>query len=76
MNVAVGALVFRELDVLGVSCCNAEEFAAAVDLIRRNRDIAAGLVTHEFPFEHAPEGLIYAMEHPAEVLKAVVRVDA
>ena len=25
----------RELDVLGVSCCNADEFAAAVDLVRQ-----------------------------------------
>jgi L-gulonate 5-dehydrogenase len=73
--VAVGSLVFRELDLLGVSCCSAEEFAAAVGLVERNRDLAAGLVTHEFPFEQAPEALVYAMEHPAEVLKAVIRME-
>ena len=27
---------FRELDVLGVSCCNAGEFAEAIELVRRN----------------------------------------
>ena len=34
------------------------------------------LVTHEFSLEQAPEAIAYAMEHPAEVMKAVVRVDA
>jgi L-gulonate 5-dehydrogenase len=74
VRVAVGSLVFRELDLLGVSCASSEEFAAAVELVGRNRERAAGLVTHEFPFEQAPEALVYAMDHPAEVLKAVVRL--
>jgi L-gulonate 5-dehydrogenase len=74
-RVAVGSLVFRELDLLGVSCASAEEFAAAVELVGRNRERAAGLVTHEFPFERAPEALVYAMEHPAEVMKTVVRLE-
>lgn len=72
--VRVGRLPFKELDVLGVSCCNAEEFAAAVDLVSRRRDVAAPLVTHEFSLDQAPEGIAYAMQHPAEVMKAVVRV--
>ena len=33
------------------------------------------LVTHEFTLEQAPEAIVYAIEHPAEVMKAVVRVD-
>jgi L-gulonate 5-dehydrogenase len=76
VSIAVGSLVFRELDVLGVSCCSPEEFAASVELVDRNRDRARSLVTHEFPFERAPEGLAYAMEHPADVLKAVIRMEA
>ncbi len=76
VEVAVGSLVFRELDLLGVSCCSAEEFAAAVALVDRNRELAAGLVTHEFPFEQTPDGLTYALEHPGEVMKAVIRMDA
>ena len=49
---------------------------AAVDLVSRRRDAAAGLVTHEFPLERAPEAIAYAIEHPVEVMKAVVRLDA
>jgi L-gulonate 5-dehydrogenase len=74
--IRVGALPFKELDLLGVSCCAADEFAAAVDLVSRRRDAAAPLVTHEFPLERAPEAIAYAMEHPAEVMKAVVRLEA
>jgi L-gulonate 5-dehydrogenase len=74
--VRVGDLPLKEIDVLGVSCCGADEFAAAVDLVGRRRDVAAGLVTHEFPLEQAPAAIEYAIAHPAEVMKAVVRVDA
>ena len=71
----VGALPFKEIDVLGVSCCGSDEFAEAVDLVGRRREAAAGLVTHEFTLEQAPEAIAYAMQHPAEVMKAVVRLD-
>jgi L-gulonate 5-dehydrogenase len=74
--VRVGDLPLKEIDVLGVSCCGADEFAAAVDLVGRRRDVAAGLVTHEFPLEQAPAAIAYAIAHPTEVMKAVVRVDA
>ena len=72
--IRVGALPFKELDLLGVSCCRAEDFAAAVDLVTRRADVASGLVTHEFDLEQAPDAIDYAMAHPAEVMKAVVRV--
>ena len=74
--VRVGDLPFKEIDLLGTSCCGADEFAQAVELVGRRRDAAAGLVTHEFPLERAPEAIAYAMGHPDEVMKAVVRVDA
>jgi threonine dehydrogenase-like Zn-dependent dehydrogenase len=74
--VRVGDLPLKEIDVLGVSCCGSDEFAEAVDLVGRRRDVAAGLVTHEFTLEQAPEAMAYAIEHPAEVMKAVVRLDA
>ena len=73
--VRVGDLPLKEIDVLGVSCCGAEEFAAAVELVGRRRDAAAGLVTHEFGLEQAPDAIAYAIAHPAEVMKAVVRLD-
>ena len=74
--VRVGDLPLKEIDVLGVSCCGSGEFAEAVDLVGRRRDVAAGLVTHEFPLEQAPEAIAYAIAHPTEVMKAVVRLDA
>jgi threonine dehydrogenase-like Zn-dependent dehydrogenase len=72
--IRVGDLPFKEIDVLGVSCCGATEFAAAVDLVSRRKDVAASLVTHEFSLEQAPEAIEFAMRNPTEVMKAVVRV--
>jgi len=71
----VGDLAYKEIDLLGVSCCNGDEFAEAVSLVARRRDALAGLVTHEFPLEQAPEAIAYAMQHPAEVMKAVIRLE-
>ena len=62
--VRVGDLPFRELDLLGSSCCGADDFAAAVELVGRRRDEAAPLVTHQFTLEQAPEAMAYAMAHP------------
>ena len=73
--VRVGDLPFRELDLLGSSCCSADDFAAAVELVGRRREAVAALVTHEFTLEQAPEAIAFAMAHPAEVMKAVVRLD-
>jgi threonine dehydrogenase-like Zn-dependent dehydrogenase len=71
----ISDLAFKEVDLLGVSCCNAEEFGDAVSLVARRHDVLAGLITHEFPFERAHDAMTYAIEHPAEVMKAVVRLD-
>lgn len=70
----VGDLAFKELDLLGVSCCDASGFADAVSLVARREEGLRGLVTHEFALEETHEAMIYAMEHPAEVMKAVVRL--
>jgi L-gulonate 5-dehydrogenase len=72
----IGDLAFKELDLLGVSCCDAGGFAEAVDLVARREDELRGLVTHEFGLDDAPEAIAYAIEHPAEVMKAVVRLEA
>ena len=61
--------------MLGVSCCGSEEFAEAVGLVERHSGLLGRLVTHEFPLERAPEALVYAMENPLEVMKAVIRND-
>lgn len=70
----VGALPFRELDVLGVSCCAGEDFAEAADLVARWSDAVEPLISHEFSLEEAPEAIAFAIEHPAEVMKAMVHV--
>ena len=70
----IGALPFRELDVLGVSCCQGPEFAVAADLVTRYRDAVSPLITHEFSLEETPEAFAFAIEHPTEVMKAVVHV--
>ena len=70
----IGDLAFKELDVLGVSCCDAGGFAAAVSLVARREDALAGLVTHEFPLEQTPAAIEYSMRNPAEVMKTVIRL--
>ncbi len=71
----VGDLAFREIDVLGVSCCNGDEFAEAASLVARRQDALAGLVTHEFSLDETPSAIDYAIRHPAEVMKAIIRLE-
>jgi threonine dehydrogenase-like Zn-dependent dehydrogenase len=70
----IGALPFRELDLLGVSCCTSDDFAEAANLVSRRRDAVEPLISHEFELEDAPAAIAFAIEHPAEVMKAVVHV--
>ena len=71
----VGDLAFREIDVLGVSCCNGDEFAEAVSLVARRQDTLAGLITHDFSLDETPVAIDYAIRHPAEVMKAMIRLE-
>jgi L-gulonate 5-dehydrogenase len=73
VSLRLGVLTEKELDVLGVSVCNAGEFAAAVDLVERHAEVLRQLVTHEYPLERAPEAIAFAMAHPSEVMKVVIR---
>jgi threonine dehydrogenase-like Zn-dependent dehydrogenase len=70
----VFGFVDKELDVLGVSCATGEEFAEAVALVERNADRLGRLITQEFPLERTPEALRWAMEHPAEAMKVVIKL--
>jgi len=74
MPLRIGALPFRELDLLGTSTCQASDFGAAVDLVSRCRDAVMPLLTHDFSLEEAPEAILYAIDHPDEVVKAVVHI--
>src|ERR1700730_11890759 len=71
--IRVGSLTEKELDLLGVSCCGAGEFADAVGVVERNGDLLAGLISHEFSLDQAPEAILFAMGNPAEVMKVVIR---
>jgi 2-desacetyl-2-hydroxyethyl bacteriochlorophyllide A dehydrogenase len=73
VSLRIGSFTEKELDVLGVSCCGSGEFAQAVDLVEREGERLARLISHEFELERAPEALAYAMENPTEVMKVVVR---
>jgi threonine dehydrogenase-like Zn-dependent dehydrogenase len=66
------AFVEKELDVLGVSCCQGDEFGEAVAFVERHGDRLERLVTQEFPLERAPEALRWAMDHPADAMKVVI----
>jgi threonine dehydrogenase-like Zn-dependent dehydrogenase len=71
----VGLLTEKEVDLLGVSCCGGGEFAEAVAAVERNPGILARMVSHEFPLERVPEGIRFAIEHPSEVMKVVIRLE-
>ena len=71
--IRIGILTEKELDLLGVSCCGAEEFAEAVAVVERHGPLLARLVSHEFGLDEAPEAIRFAMDHPAEVMKVVIR---
>jgi threonine dehydrogenase-like Zn-dependent dehydrogenase len=68
----VFGFVDKELDVLGVSCCNDEEFGEAVAFVERHGDRLENLITQEFPLERAPEALRWAIDHPGEAMKVVI----
>lgn len=68
----VGSLTEKELDLLGVSCCGAGEFAEAVGVVERNGELLARMISHHFPLEDAPEALRFAMNNPTEVMKVVI----
>jgi L-gulonate 5-dehydrogenase len=71
--IRVGSLTEKELDLLGVSCCGAGEFADAVAVVERNGDLLARLISHEFDLDQAPQAIRFAMSSPAEVMKVVIR---
>lgn len=71
--IRVGVMTEKELDLLGVSCCVAEEFAEAVAVVERNGRPLARLISHQFGLNEAPAAIRFAMSNPAEVMKVVIR---
>jgi len=68
----LGSLTEKELDVLGVSCCDADEFGEAVAVVERNAPLLASLISHRFALEQAPEAIRFAIENPTHVMKVVI----
>jgi threonine dehydrogenase-like Zn-dependent dehydrogenase len=73
VSLRIGSLTEKELDLLGVSCCQASDFAEAVAVVERHAGAMARLVSHEFALTEAPEALRFAMSNPTEVMKVVIR---
>jgi len=71
----IGAFTAKELDVLGTSCCSADEFREAARIVAARSADVQGLITHEFALESAPEAIAFAIENPEQVMKVVVRVE-
>ena len=72
VTLRLGSLTEKELDLLGVSCCNADEFGEAVAVVERNAAWLSRLVSHRFSLERAPEALAFAMGNPTDVMKVVI----
>jgi threonine dehydrogenase-like Zn-dependent dehydrogenase len=72
VTLRIGSLTEKELDLLGVSCCDADDFAEAVAVVERNGEVIRRLVSHEYPLAEAPDALRFAMNNPTEVMKVVI----
>lgn len=68
----VGLLTEKELDLLGVCCCGASEFAQAVGVVERHGPALAQLVSHRFALAEAPDALRFAIDNPTQVMKVVI----
>ena len=71
----IGSLTEKELDLIGVTCCDAEDFAAAVSLVEAHPDEVGRLVSHEFTLADADDAMRFAIDHPTETMKVMIRVD-
>jgi threonine dehydrogenase-like Zn-dependent dehydrogenase len=72
VTLRLGSLTEKELDLLGVSCCGAEEFGEAVAVVERNAGLLERLISHRFALHRAPEALRFAMANPTEVMKVLI----
>ncbi|MFZ0043347.1 MAG: alcohol dehydrogenase catalytic domain-containing protein [Solirubrobacteraceae bacterium] len=73
VSLRIGSLTEKELDLLGVSCCDAGDFAEAVAVVQRHGEAMGRLISHEFALPEAPDALRFAIDNPTEVMKVVIR---
>ena len=74
--VCSGTLPFKELDVLGVSCCVADEFAAAVDLVGAHGKLFDTFVSHTFPLTGVGDAFELLEHEPDAAYKALIDLRA
>jgi L-gulonate 5-dehydrogenase len=72
VSLRLGLLTEKELDLLGVSCCDSDNFAEAVRIAEHRPDLLSRMISHEFPLERFPEALRFAIDNPTEVMKVVI----
>ena len=72
VTLRLGSLTEKELDLLGVSCCDGGEFGEAVAVVERNAQLLAPLISHRFALQDAPEAIRFAIENPTDVMKVVI----
>jgi L-gulonate 5-dehydrogenase len=70
--VCSGTLPHKELDVLGVSCCVADEFAAAVELVRGHRGLFDTFVSHTFPLSQVNDAFELLEQDPQTAYKVLI----
>jgi threonine dehydrogenase-like Zn-dependent dehydrogenase len=70
--VSPGPLPLKELDVLGVSCCRRDEFAAAADLVSRHPEAVDALVSHVLPLSATTEAIELLEQRPDEAFKVLI----
>jgi threonine dehydrogenase-like Zn-dependent dehydrogenase len=72
VTLRLGSLTEKELDLLGVSCCDGGEFGEAVAVVERNPQLLAPLISHRFALQDAPEAIRFAIENPTDVMKVII----
>ena len=70
-----GLPAHKELDILGTSCCDRDDFVLAVRLVSEASDKIGPLITQQFALDRAAEAIAFIAEHPERSMKVVVRVD-
>lgn len=73
VSIPVIAFTRKELTIVG-SRNNNGVFGEAVALVRRNRERVRALITHRFPLDQAPRAIEFALDHPAQAEKVMIRV--
>ena len=70
-----GVFPAKEIDVIGSSCATAEDFLAAINLVKANRASLGAIFSHHFPLTRAAEAFEFAMNRPPDAIKIVVTVN-